>query len=163
MGKTDKALLAGIAGLVLLGGACFCCLGGVGYLPMRWFGSATGPTGVAKEFLRKDPVVLERLGRDLEFDLMPSGSVSERDGEGTASLVLRMKGGKGRGEALVQMNKPKGAGWEVRAAELRVGSETVPLRGVVTKPSAETPEPPAAPIPPRDSGTGPPSEESVNA
>lgn len=163
MGKTDKTLLAALAGLVLLGGACLCCLGGVGFLPFRWFGAASGPVGVAKDFLRQDPVVLERLGHDLQFDLVPSGSVNEQNGEGKASLILRAKGPEGKGEALVEMEKPRGGKWEVRAAELRVGLEIIPLRGVVTKPPKAPPDPPNEPIPPRDAGSGASSGESVDA
>jgi hypothetical protein len=161
--KTDKALVGGILGFLLLGGLCLCCFGGVAFLPYRWFGAISGPVGVAKDFLRKDPKVLEHLGRDLKFDVMPSGSVSEQNGVGKATLSLRVKGSKAKGEARVELAKARDAGWVVVAAELKVGSETVPLKGNPSGGAFPPPEPPPGGAMPEDPGAGKTSGESVDA
>jgi hypothetical protein len=126
--KTDKVMIWVLLGILLVGGLCLCCLGGAVALPFRWFGWG-GPSAVAKTFLSSDPRVREKIGPDLEFGLLPSGSFQEINGEGRAQLEFSLRGSKGSGRASVTLGRAKGKGWQVEEAHLLTGGETIQLKG----------------------------------
>jgi hypothetical protein len=160
--KTDQVLIGAVLAFLLAGGLCLCCLGAVVFLPLRWFGSTSGPFGAAKEFIRKDPAVAEHLGRNLDFNMVPSGSVNENNGVGQATLRFDVKGSKGHGVVFVELEKPKGKDWVVVNAKLEMGAETFPLRG---NPGEAKPLPEEGPLEnaPAAPEEKPRSGESVNA
>ena len=120
--RTDKVLLYALLTLILLGGLCACCLFAAIFTPLRFWTHGGAPEA-AKTYLRNNPVVLAQIGQVTGFGWFPNGSVSDVNGRGKAHLVFALKGTKGEGRAVLDLEKKPDANWTVVAARLYVGGK----------------------------------------
>jgi len=125
--RTDKVLLYALLTLVLLGGLCACCLFAAIFTPFRFWTHGGAPEA-AKSYLRNNPVVVAQIGQVTGFGWFPNGSVSEVNGRGKAHLVFALKGTKGEGRAVLDLEKKPKTDWSVVSARLYVAGKEFILR-----------------------------------
>ena len=128
MKHSDKTLLYVVGGVAAVGGLCVACLAAVILFPARLW-THGGAAEAAKHFLSSSAVVRAKVGTIKDFGLFPSGSVKVNNGVGSAHLIFSLKGDKGEGRAVLDLEKPPNGDWKVEGATLYLGGQAFSLEG----------------------------------
>lgn len=141
MKKSEKWMLFSVLGALAIVGLCLVCIVGAVLVPLRWW-SHGGAAGAAKDYLSKSAAVQAQIGPVREFGQFPTGSESVINGEGSAHLVITMKGARRDGSAELQLVRKPGQPWKVTSAVLRVEGREIQLEGVSGPSQPPSPEQP---------------------
>ncbi len=66
---------------------------------------------VAKEYLKSNPEILEKVGEIKDFGNFPSGSIRSEDGSIFAQIEVEVQGAKSRADIVLIMSKSPNAAW----------------------------------------------------
>lgn len=66
---------------------------------------------VAKEYLKSNPEILEKVGEIKDFGDFPSGSIRSEDGSTFAQIEVEVQGAKSRADVILIMSKSPNSSW----------------------------------------------------
>lgn len=113
---TTKKIVVIVAAVVITIGLLIAIfIGGIIGVALYAVGNSEAAT-VAKEFLRKNDRLKQDIGEVKDFGSIVSGSVNINNGNGTASLQLKVEGERKTVNATVELMLRSGGQWQVTEA-----------------------------------------------
>jgi hypothetical protein len=138
--STKKILLI-IGGIVLVLGLIVALfVGGIAWFAFHAIGTSEA-ADTARTYLRNNQVLKQDIGEAKDFGSFVTGNVNAHNGDGEATLYLKVIGEKRNVNARVDLSYRNNRSWRVTGASYERDGETVDLMQGYGPPSSPTPPP----------------------
>ncbi len=124
--STKKIILIVVGIVAVLGLIVALFVGGISFFVFRTIGNSEA-ADVARTFLRNNEKLKQDIGEVNDFGSIVSGNINVRNGDGVATLYLKVYGSKKTVNARVDLSYRNNRAWRVTDASYESDGQTIEL------------------------------------
>jgi glutamate/tyrosine decarboxylase-like PLP-dependent enzyme len=136
--STKKILLIIGGVIVVLGLIVALFVGGIAWFALHAIGSSEAAE-TARAYLRNNEVLKQDIGEVKDFGSIVTGNINAQNGDGVATLYLKVIGEKRNVNARVDLSYRNNRSWRVTGASYERDEQTIDLMQGYGPPSSPTP------------------------
>ena len=137
--STKKILLIIGAIVLVLGIIVALFVGGIVFVALRTIGNSDA-ANTARTYLRNNEILKKDIGEVKDFGWLVSGNINVSNGDGVATLYLKVVGEKKSANARVDLAYRDNRAWRVTGASYDRDGQTVDLMQAYGPPPTASPE-----------------------